>query len=803
MKQIYKTIFREFRFQKRRTFLLFLVFLVIVSFPIAMFSIDPSIKASVDESNQSYQLAYLDLSFQGNVSEIRTGIEDLISSNPDYNDISFDIRPSCSYQLYHASKWYYTSIIGINTTAPPSVNQINSDNDISELRDNTAFILESFAKELGVKIGDTITLYTLAGEKEVEITGLVKSIEFLSYDLSLEGALYLNYETFQEFNGWEEIHYNSIAFYFPSDPDLDQLITFVEDLNEKINPLEAQILGAWYVREFSISSLFQDVLNLTSQVLFVMACAIILGAGIVIYLITKRYAVEQRKQTGMLYAFGFSPKIILRVFMLRTLIISLISIAVGILGSYGLLQLMVRILISRWGIPTILPRFSTLGLIIVPALVILSSQIFTYFACRSNVKMTPYEAIRGKADLNLGRKKGNKKTAHMEKVTKQKSSTNLTFPVAISFKYPLRNISRNRIRSVLITSAFIGAIAISFALIQTQTSINWTFDNYFEDQIHWDVLTIFDSYKSDAEMQDILDGYDTINNYESYFHGYAEIADKPEFGLEIRGLQSNSNLYTINLRKGTMFTNETAQEGIISSYSAKPLDLSVGDYMNFSMLGIEFRIKIVGIVRDLDVPNSCFMLIPAIEETLGFIARNAAFIQLKSDVASNTATINSLLLNLNKNSGVQYAITKDTYQVRMVHMVNTQLFIVQVTIILALVISFLIIFVTAFISIIERTREIALQRTFGFQKSQIFFQIILELSALIILAVLFGIAIGGEGLGRMVKYFISMLFFELDAAYFWGDYLLIIGFTIVCVLFSSLPSINLLRKQQLAVAINE
>jgi ABC-type antimicrobial peptide transport system permease subunit len=158
---------------------------------------------------------------------------------------------------------------------------------------------------------------------------------------------------------------------------------------------------------------------------------------------------------------------------------------------------------------------------------------------------------------------------------------------------------------------------------------------------------------------------------------------------------------------------------------------------------------------------------------------------------------------LNEDSEIRCAILKDSYEARMVHMVNTQLFIIKVTIVLALVISFLIIFVTAFVSIIERTREIALQRTFGFQKSQIFFQIVFEIGMLIVIAALFGIGVGGEGLGRMIQYFIGQFFFELDSAYFWGDYLMIIGFSIVCVFLSTLPSINILRKQKLATAIIE
>jgi len=355
----------------------------------------------------------------------------------------------------------------------------------------------------------------------------------------------------------------------------------------------------------------------------------------------------------------------------------------------------------------------------------------------------------------------------------------------------------------LITSAFIGAIAISFALIQTQTSINSTFNNYFDDQIHWDVQTRFDSFKSEVEIQDIFDEYSFIKSYEFYLSGNAEIANQPEYSLDIRGLQPNSSLYTINLKEGSLFSNDTAQEGIISSYSAKPLGLHVGDYFEFKMLGTEFRIKIVGVARDLDIPNSCFMLLPAIEEKIGFPVKNGAFLQLTDRSTVDSSTYESFLFELNENSEIQYAVEKDTYEARMLHMVGTQLFIVQVTIVLALIISFLIIFVTAFVSIIERTREIALQRTFGFRKSQIVAQIFLEIGILITLAVIFGIVIGGEGLGRLIQYFIGKLFFKLDFVYHWTDYISIIGFTTVCALLATLPSINLLQKQKLATAIIE
>jgi ABC-type antimicrobial peptide transport system permease subunit len=506
----------------------------------------------------------------------------------------------------------------------------------------------------------------------------------------------------------------------------------------------------------------------------------------------------------MLYAYGFPSKIILKVFMLRTLMLSLFAIIIGIIASYGLLQIMIRIMISRWGIPMIVPRLSPLALGIVPALVIFTTQIFTFFACRSNVKMTPYEAIRGKADsLKTQKKQKSQKKPKKLKIKKTQVKQKLKSLVPIQIKYPLRNIARNRKRGVLITMAFIGAISISFALIQTQTSVNKTFTNYFDTQAHWDIQTRFESFKSEADIESIFENYGFIDNFEPYLYENVEIKDNSEFRLNIRGFQPNSELYSIDLKEGTLFSNETTQEGIISSYAAKPLGLEVGDYFDFTLLGSEFRIEIIGIARDLDIPNSCFMLLPAIEETVGFHAINGAFIKIESEDNVEITDIEQMLYDLNRNPQIQYAIEKDTYEAQMLQMVNTQLFIVQITIVLALMISFLIIFVTAFITIIERTREIALQRTFGFRKGQIIVQIFLEMGILITLAVLFGILLGGEGLGRIIQMFIGKLFFELDFVYYWADYIMIIGFATGCVILSTFPGISLLRKQQLATAIIE
>lgn len=121
----------------------------------------------------------------------------------------------------------------------------------------------------------------------------------------------------------------------------------------------------------------------------------------------------------------------------------------------------------------------------------------------------------------------------------------------------------------------------------------------------------------------------------------------------------------------------------------------------------------------------------------------------------------------------------------------------------AMIISFITIFVIAFISVLERSREIALQRVFGFSKWQILGQILIELSLFVAIALLFGIFIGGNLLGQLISEIISEYFFKVEIYQDLTNYLIVTAFSLGCILISTFPGINLLQKQNLAVSIDE
>ena len=372
--------------------------------------------------------------------------------------------------------------------------------------------------------------------------------------------------------------------------------------------------------------------------------------------------------------------------------------------------------------------------------------------------------------------------------------------ISFQIKYPLRNLSRNRKRGILTTSAFIGAIVISFALLQTNSSISGTFAGYFDDQINWDIKTEFHGFQDDTIIDLMIEDYAELSNIEPLFEMGVEPVNNPELSVKIRGLEPNSELIEIDLQKGRWFSNDTALEGIMSSYIAEPLEIEVGDSFEFWFLNQLVEINIVGICRDLDAHISCYMNLPALEQILGFTPINSALLEVRNLTDDE---LNNLILNLNREPTIQFAIEKSTYEEQMQQMVSSQTMIVTVMIALGLIISFLTIFVTGYISIIERDREIALLRVFGFNKKQIVGHIIIELGVLSMFAVGFGFLIGGEGLGRLLITIISEMFFELEVYRNIGDYLLVFGFSAICIGVSLYPGISLIRKQKLATSIQE
>lgn len=777
MQKLFKAVVRDIWYYRYRSFITFLAIFAVIVFPIAMFSTSPNVSSSIWENNDFYKLSHLDLRVangnQSIVPLINETIYDTLGKYPE----AIETRLLARGKSEIGNTWEATTLVGIPKAVNHSINQLSLVQGNTTLGNNEIYAIESFAKYYQLDIGSNLTI--LIGNSEVNLTiaGWVRSVEFLSYGINQEGVIYLDEELLHALVGLPNYIINSITIYFWEDIPSENITICSAEMHEIFEAQGVVLLFQWQMREISVSAVLRDALELTSRYLNASAIIIIIVVGIVIYIITKRYALEQRKQTGTLYAFGYSPSSILKAFLLRTTLICVGAMIVGTFAGYGLLRIIVNILLRRWGLIGINPQLSPVILIGILTLTLIMAIFFTWLAARSNVRMTPYEAIRGKVKEYIGKKLNN--------ITHWKTA----------FKYPIRNISRNKSRSILTFLAFAGSIMLSFSLIAAQSSVNSTKETYFSEQIQWDVKTVFRSSFTPTTFQN-LSNLPGIIDVEYYLETVVQSEDYLDNLVYLRGIETNSTMCKIDLQDGSPFTNSTSKEIIMSIYVAERIGLRVGDEFSFWFSGLEINTTIIGLSRDLELTVTIYMQLSALEDIMGYSPYNGMFLNVVAD------ELPSVIEQLNRHEDVAYAFKKDTFENRIQNLIKSQTIIVNVMVFLGFLTSFLAIFATTFISSIEREREYALLRVFGFSSAQILGQLLFEIFLLCTFALLIGLGLG-NGLAFYWNSILSSIFFTVDLYQNQLNYLISVGFAVISMLISIFPAFRLISKQVLAKAIEE
>ena len=449
----------------------------------------------------------------------------------------------------------------------------------------------------------------------------------------------------------------------------------------------------------------------------------------------------------------------------------------GVFGGYGLLRIIINILVNQWGLISVAPSLSPIILVVILSSSLIMTILFTYLAAKSNVNLTPYEALRGKVKSYSGNR--------LKFMSNWRNS----------FKYPIRNLFRNKGRSIMTFFAYAGSVMLAFSLIVAQFSIFTTKDVYFSEQVGWDVKVAFNPGFNTTTFS-TLSNSSGIEEVELYLETLVQSENNLEGLVFLRGIEANSSMAGIDLKKGNLFTNATAREIIMSEYVAEQLGLEVGDPFNFRFYGQDINTTIVGLNRDLEITLSIFMQLEAIEEIVGFSPHNGMLLRV------NTNDIESVIEEFNTNQEVSFALTKVKMAERINNILSSQTIIVNVMVTLGFMVSFLAIFATSFISSIEREREYALLRVFGYSSLEILVQLFIEIMILCFMSLILALTFGNF-LALYWNSIISSIFFTIDLYQTWLNYLIASGFAILAVSISIIPAFQLIIRQNLAEQINE
>ena len=197
-KNLFNDITRDLWTRKTRSFIILISLSMVIAFPVAFLNSGPTLTTSLDVQAEKSHLSQLEIFFLATPDLMIKHIDDLV--NPTV--IEGRIRAIGTLERDQGSN-DQLNIISLPDTGLPTVNIPHVVAGTLSSSSGTTAILSSYASAKNIKIGDIINVKGYKANLSLIVTGLVDSIEFMSYDVSGNGVIFVNYDTAAKLNGYD------------------------------------------------------------------------------------------------------------------------------------------------------------------------------------------------------------------------------------------------------------------------------------------------------------------------------------------------------------------------------------------------------------------------------------------------------------------------------------------------------------------------------------------------------------------------------------------------------------------------
>ncbi len=630
-------------------------------------------------------------------------------------------------QLYETlrEESIYLKLIAMDLEEPRRVNEMlllqGEELSAGELKvwvDNQFFAanhLELF-QELQIIAGGTLKKLTLAG------VGM--SPEF-TYPLRDQKELYPNPEQF----GIAFFSLEDMTTLFPETRGTTNNLVFTlepgadfERVKNNLEPrLEQYGLKTIYPREDQISHLIlSEEITQIGNMSRVLPLLFLLIAGIILYIMLKRLVEQQRGQIGILKAFGYTNTEVLIHYLSYALVLGSVGGLAG--GTLGILLAapLTGFLLEFFNVPLVHDGFFLYYLLLGFFLAVGVSLFSGYHGCKNALKLKPAEAMRPEAPP-------------LARITLLERVNFFWEMLTIQGKMAARNLSRSRSRTLFL---FIG-IMISCAVV----AMTWSFIDLIDKMVFYQYEEV-ETY--DAQMtltapanrkmveRELL-RFPEVSRTEPLLEVPVTLSQRwLQENVLLLGLTEQGRLYNILDAEGNRITPST-KGLILSERLADKLQGSAGTILELDSPlllneGPTQEIPVAGIIPQYLGMNA-YMEITGLEEILEQG-------RLTSSVLINFNNFNneengfygvSVLRERYRESDIVSGIDAREERLRMTReLMEAFGSAIYIYVFIGVIICFAIIYSSSFITLSERSRELASMMVLGMSPREVFSVITFE-----------------------------------------------------------------------------
>ncbi|HEM2741290.1 TPA: FtsX-like permease family protein [Streptococcus suis] len=460
-----------------------------------------------------------------------------------------------------------------------------------------------------------------------------------------------------------------------------------------------------------------------------------LVAALVTFTTMARFVDEERTQSGLLKALGYTNRQIMAKFILYGLAAGLVGTIVGIIAGNLLLSPLISNIITQTTVigPAKLhfyPLWTGLALLLSLA----SSVLPAYLVARRELTEKPAQLLLPKPPVTGS-------SIWLEKWPAIWSRLSFTHKVTA------RNIFRYKLRMLMTIFGVAGTVALLFGGLGIRSSISGVVQRQFGELIHYDMLVVENSRATEEELDKLTHFLQSDQVRQSLPVAFEQLSQTVKtsgqrknisIGLYISDRQDLGNLVSLENSSGKAI--QLSDRGIVLTEKlAQIYGVSVGDKLSLTLEDKEVSVRVEA-VADMYAGHFIYMTRGYYEQvTSKQKTANAYLVQLRDSQLGHIQTLANQLLAM----PAVRSLVQNTSLIDMLTTIAGSLqTIMTILVILSILLGLVILYNLTIINMSERIRELSTIKVLGFHNKEVTMYIYRETIALSLIGMLVGLVSG-------------------------------------------------------------
>lgn len=525
--------------------------------------------------------------------------------------------------------------------------------------------------------------------------------------------------------------------------------------------------GEGYQTYESSTSSISSIGNIFPVVLYVVA-------ALVTFTTMTRFVDEERTNSGILKALGYSNSDVIKKFVIYGFVASMIGTVLGIVaGHYLLSRIIAQIVTSDTTLGETHLYFYWNYTAIALVLALISAVLPAFLIAKNELSEKPAQLLLPKPPV-----KGSK--IFLERIGV------IWRRLSFTHKVTARNIFRYKQRMLMTIFGVAGSVALLFAGLGIRSSLGNVIENQFTNLMPYDMIVVKNDDNSSSENQEVKDFMDSnkVSQYQSiYFTTLSEtisgLTDKQTVSIMVSsGDDFGDFIHLKDASSGDSLT--LSDDGIIISEKLASLyHVEAGDSFTLKDSdGKKYTVKVAA-VAEMNVGHYLFMSQKVYQKIFGETPNdNAYLVTLKNDSSSNIEKLSTKLLAM---SGVS-AVSQNSSLVKTVKSVVASLNgAMTILIVVSILLAVVILYNLTNINVAERIRELSTIKVLGFYDKEVTMYIYRETISLSLIGIIVGL-IGGKYLHQVIMGMIGSDSIMFGTTVGWDIYVIPIAVIVIILL---------------------